>query len=178
MQRPAARNALGKTMMLQLNEAIANIKNCTTSRCVILQSTVPKVFCAGADLKERALMSQQEGGMFVEGLRTSFTAIENLPIPVIAAIEGAALGGGLEIALAADIRVSGSKAIYGQPETSLAIIPGAGGTQRLPRLIGASKAKELIFTARRIDANRAKELGIVDHVVAENCAYAKCEESK
>jgi methylglutaconyl-CoA hydratase len=97
-------------------------------------------------------------------------------MPTIAAIEGAALGGGLEMALACDFRIAGAKAILGCPETSLAIIPGAGGTQRLPRLIGLSKAKELIYTSRRIHSTAAEKIGLVDYAVEENQAYEKARE--
>jgi methylglutaconyl-CoA hydratase len=107
-------------------------------------------------------MAQAEAVAFVQGLRAAFTELEDLPMPVVAALEGAAFGGGLELALAADLRVAGAGAKMGLVETSLAIIPGAGGTQRLPRLIGASRAKELIFSARRIDAAEAERLGLVN----------------
>jgi methylglutaconyl-CoA hydratase len=115
-------------------------------------------------------MSQAEAGAFVEGLRGAFTELENLPMPVIAVLEGAAFGGGLELALATDLRVAGAEARMGLVETSLAIIPGAGGTQRLPRLIGISRAKELIYTARRISAGEAGSLGLVNQVVAAGMA--------
>ena len=109
-------------------------------------------------------MSPEETMAFVQQLRATFTALERLPMPTLAAIEGAALGGGLELALACDLRVMGGGAKVGLPETSLAIIPGAGGTQRLPRLIGRSRAKELIFTARRLGASEAFDYGIADRV--------------
>lgn len=146
------------------------------ARVVILKSDVEKVFCAGADLKERANMTQQEVSQFVWSLRSAFAGIENLPMPVIAAIEGAALGGGLELAMASDIRVAGGNAVLGLPETSLAIIPGAGGTQRLPRLIGSSRAKELIFTARRLSSEQAKDYGLVEYAVEAGSAYEKALE--
>ncbi|CAI5518057.1 unnamed protein product, partial [Closterium sp. Naga37s-1] len=107
---------------------------------------------------ERTGMTQEEAEAFVSSLRGAFTDLENLLVPTVAAVEGAALGGGLEMLLACDIRVAGFNAKFGLPETSLAIIPGAGGTQRLPRLIGASRAKELIFTARVVRADEALSL--------------------
>lgn len=135
-------------------------------RCVVLCSSLaPKVFSAGADLKERATMSLDETSQFVTMLRTTFDRISRLPMPVIAAIDGVAVGGGLEIAMACDIRVASSTSIMGLPETSLAIVPGAGGTQRLPRLIGTARARELIYTGRRIDASTAHAYGLVQHVV-------------
>jgi methylglutaconyl-CoA hydratase len=165
LDRPAAKNALGRQLMDEFRQALADLRVDPAIRVVVLHSLVPGVFCAGADLKERAEMSQAEAGAFVQGLRSAFTELEDLPMPVIASLEGAAFGGGLELALAADLRVAGTGAKMGLVETALAIIPGAGGTQRLPRLIGASRAKELIFTARRIDAMEAERLGLVNRLM-------------
>lgn len=176
MNRPDARNALGKQMMKEFNEAMNLVRFDTNVRVVILQSTVPKVFCAGADLKERLQMTQQEAAATVFGLRNAFMQLEQLPMPTIAAVEGAALGGGLEMAMSCDFRIAGAKAILGCPETSLAIIPGAGGTQRLPRLIGLSKAKELIYTSRRVGAEDAHKIGLVDYAVPETQAFEKAME--
>lgn len=164
LDRPAAKNALGRQLLGEFRQVLAELHFDLTTRVVVVHSLVPGVFCAGADLKERAGMTPSETAAFVHGLRSAFTELENLPMPVIAALEGAAFGGGLELALAADLRVAGAHAKVGLVEAALAIIPGAGGTQRLPRLIGASKAKELIFTARRLDAAEAERLGLVDRV--------------
>jgi methylglutaconyl-CoA hydratase len=164
LDRPEAKNALGRDLMDAFRAALAELRFDPAVRVVILHSHVPGVFCAGADLKERATMAPPEVSAFVHGLRSAFTDLEDLPMPVIAAIEGAAFGGGLELALAADLRVAGADAKLGLVETGLAIIPGAGGTQRLPRLIGKARAKELIFTARKLDAARAMELGLVEYV--------------
>lgn len=166
LDRPAAKNALGRQLLAEFREALKALAADGSTRVLIVHSLVPGVFCAGADLKERAGMSQAEASEFVQGIRAAFTELEALPMPVIAALEGAAFGGGLELALAADLRVAGADVKLGLVETALAIIPGAGGTQRLPRLIGASRAKELIFTARRIGAEEGGRLGIVNHVVA------------
>jgi methylglutaconyl-CoA hydratase len=165
LDRPAAKNALGRQLMAEFRQAMAMLRAEPGARVVVVHSLVPGVFCAGADLKERAGMAPVEAATFVDGLRDAFTELEDLPLPVIAAMEGAAFGGGLELALCADLRVAGAEARLGLVETSLAIIPGAGGTQRLPRLIGASRAKELIFTARRLQAEEAGRLGVVDRVV-------------
>lgn len=165
LDRPAAKNALGRQLMAEFRQALTELRSDPSVRVVVLHSLAPGVFCAGADLKERAGMTQPEVAVFVQGLRSAFTALEDLPMPVIAALEGAAFGGGLELALCADLRIAGAEAKLGLVETALAIIPGAGGTQRLPRLIGAARAKELIFTARRIGAEEAGRLGVVDHVV-------------
>lgn len=121
-----------------------------------------KCFSAGADLKERAQMSPEEVEPFVDCLRSTFGRIEELSMPTIAAIDGFALGGGLEIALCCDLRYAGPAAKLGLPETKLAILPAAGGSQRLPRLIGSTRAKELIFTGRIIDSQEAKALEIVN----------------
>lgn len=164
LDRPSAKNALGRQIMAEFRQALADLRFDPALRVVVVHSLVPGVFCAGADLKERAEMSPSETAAFVHGLRTAFTELEDLPVPVIAALEGAAFGGGLELALAADLRVAGADAKMGLVETSLAIIPGAGGTQRLPRLIGTSRAKELILTARRIGAVEAERLGLVDRM--------------
>lgn len=165
LDRPAAKNALGRQLMAEFRQALVDLGSDPSVRVVVLHSLVPGVFCAGADLKERAEMAPAEVAIFVQGLRSAFTGLEDLPMPVIAALEGAAFGGGLELALCADLRIAGADAKLGLVETALAIIPGAGGTQRLPRLIGAARAKELIFTARRLGAEEAGRLGVVDRVV-------------
>ena len=165
LDRPAAKNALGRAMLAELAAALQALRFDPAVRAVVLASAVAGVFCAGADLKERAGMSPPEVAAFVHGLRAAFSGVASLPMPVIAAIEGAALGGGCELALACDLRVAGADASLALPETGLAIIPGAGGTQRLPRLVGASAAKELIFTGRRLRAPEAAALGLVDHCV-------------
>uniref|UniRef100_A0A3P9K293 AU RNA binding protein/enoyl-CoA hydratase n=1 Tax=Oryzias latipes TaxID=8090 RepID=A0A3P9K293_ORYLA len=154
--------------LFQMFEAVDDIKKNNKVRSVVLCSLVPGVFCAGADLKERAKMPQSEVGPFVSKARALITELGNLPVPVIAAIDGAALGGGLEMALACDIRIASNSAKLGLVETKLAIIPGAGGTQRLPRAIGVSLAKELIFAARVVDGQEASRLGLVNRCVEQN----------
>uniref|UniRef100_A0A7N8X0I7 AU RNA binding protein/enoyl-CoA hydratase n=1 Tax=Mastacembelus armatus TaxID=205130 RepID=A0A7N8X0I7_9TELE len=154
--------------LIEMSEAMHDIKNNNKVRSVILCSMVPGIFCAGADLKERAKMHQNEVASFVSKARALITDLGNLPIPTIAAIDGAALGGGLEMALACDIRIASTTAKLGLVETKLAIIPGAGGTQRLPRVIGISLAKELIFAARVLDGTEAFRVGLVSHAVEQN----------
>lgn len=170
LNRPHAKNALGRQLLGELETVLRSLGEDPSVRVVMIHSLVPGVFCAGADLKERAGMSPEEASAFVARLRAAFTAVERLPMPVIGVVEGAALGGGLELALACDLRVLGGQAKVGLPEVGLAIIPGAGGTQRLPRIIGRSKAKELIFTARRLDAAEAQAFGIADRVLEAGSA--------
>eukprot|EP00123_Amoebidium_parasiticum_P010939 comp20420_c0_seq1/m.25896 comp20420_c0_seq1/g.25896 ORF comp20420_c0_seq1/g.25896 comp20420_c0_seq1/m.25896 type:complete len:295 (-) comp20420_c0_seq1:423-1307(-) len=165
LNRPEAKNALGKEFLGQLRAAMDDLRFDPSVRVVILRSSVERVFCAGADLKERAKMSPPEVAAFVHQLRSAFSELETLPMPTIAAVDGAALGGGLEMALACDMRVAGSGAKLGLPETRLAIIPGAGGTQRLPRIIGVAKAKELIYTARVLTGPEAEKIGLVNYAV-------------
>ncbi|CAI5667908.1 methylglutaconyl-CoA hydratase, mitochondrial isoform X2 [Oreochromis niloticus] len=149
INRPKAKNAISKNLVKMMFEAVEDIKKNKKVRSVILCSLVPGIFCAGADLKERAKMHQSEVGPFVSKARALITELGSLPVPTIAAIDGAALGGGLEMALACDIRIS-------------------CGTQRLPRVIGVSLAKELIFAARVVDGTQAQQMGLVSHSVEQN----------
>lgn len=176
LNRPEAANAFSKQMLHNLQEILAEIKYDQNIRTVVITGAGEKVFCAGADLKERSTMSQVEVKQTVSLIRQVVNDVEQLPMPVIAAINGAAFGGGLELALACDFRIAADTAKVGLTETSLAIIPGAGGTQRLSRLIGIGKAKELIYTARRVDAHEAKELGILEHVVPAEELLNKAKE--
>ncbi|XP_030349473.1 enoyl-CoA hydratase domain-containing protein 2, mitochondrial isoform X2 [Strigops habroptila] len=137
-------------------------------RVVVFKSEVKGVFCAGADLKERAQMDDAEVGHFVKRLRNLMDEIAALPVPTIAAIDGYALGGGLELALACDLRVAASSAKMGLIETTRGLLPGAGGTQRLPRCVGIGLAKELIFTGRQVDGQQAASMGLVNHTVPQN----------
>lgn len=168
LNRPTARNAFGKSLVSQLGDAVSSIKDDNKLRVLIIRSLVPKIFCAGADLRERLKMSADEVPDFVASIRKILNEVEALPTPVISAIDGVAVGGGLELALATDIRVAASEAKMGLVETKLAIIPGAGGTQRLPRLIGVAKAKELIYTSRVVDGQEAEDLGLVNQAVPQN----------
>ncbi|KAJ2884944.1 hypothetical protein H4R27_001725 [Coemansia aciculifera] len=165
LHRPKAKNALSRSLVSDFRKALEEIRNDREARVVILRSTVPGVFCAGADLKERATMSPAEVEQFLYSMKTSFKELESLPQPTIAALDGAALGGGFELSLCCDLRIAGPRAILGLPETSLAIIPGAGGTLRLTRLIGSSQTKALVFTGRRFGPYPALSMGIVNDVV-------------
>jgi methylglutaconyl-CoA hydratase len=165
LNRPEAANALSSQMLAELQVILSDIKKDMDIRVVILTSSGEKAFCAGADLKERRDMTDAEAKQTVRMIGATINEVESLPQPVIAAINGVAFGGGLELALACDIRVGALEAKVGLTETSLAIIPGAGGTQRLPRLIGLGKAKELIFTAQRLTASEAEKIGILEYAV-------------
>lgn len=170
LNRPEAMNCFNSELLAALAEVVREADFDTGIRCLIITGAGvedPKkaAFSTGADLRERKTMTQDQVRRFISTIRNTFTAVEQVRMPAIAAINGFAFGGGLELALACDIRIASSAAIMGLTETSLAIIPGAGGTQRLPRIIGVAKAKELIFTARRIDAQTALEIGLVNRVV-------------
>lgn len=165
LNRPEAANSLSLQMLNELREAIAACKFDRSVRCVVITGTGEKAFCAGADLKERAGMDTGQVRKTVSLIRENMNELEALPQPVIAAVNGVAFGGGTELALACDIRVASETAKFGLTETSLGIIPGAGGTQRLPRLVGKGRAKELIFTARQIDAEEAREIGLVEYIM-------------
>jgi len=171
LNRPKARNAIGKTLLTKLKQTISDIELDKNSRIIILKSNVKGVFCAGADLKERSKMNNTEVMDFVNSLRSVFTDWQNLEKPTIASIDGMALGGGLELAMACDLRVGSKKAILGLPETSLGVIPGAGGTQRLAQLVGVSKAKELIFTARKLNVQKSYSLGLLNEYTLEESSF-------
>jgi enoyl-CoA hydratase/carnithine racemase len=170
LNRPEAMNCFNFELLASLGEAIREANFDTSLRCLIITGAgggEPKKasFSTGADLKERRTLPPDQVKRFIFTIRSVFTAVEQLRVPVIAAINGFAFGGGMELALASDIRIAASTAVMGLTETSLAIIPGAGGTQRLPRIVGIAKAKELIFTARRFNAQYALEIGLVNKVV-------------
>ncbi|XP_053070028.1 enoyl-CoA hydratase domain-containing protein 2, mitochondrial isoform X4 [Acinonyx jubatus] len=167
MNRPSARNALGNVLVRELLEALARLREDQQVRVLLFRSGVKGVFCAGADLKEREQMSEAEVGIFVQRLRGLMNEIA-FPAPTIAAMDGFALGGGLELALACDLRVAASSAVMGLIETTRGLLPGAGGTQRLPRCLGVALAKELIFTGRRLSGAQAQALGLVNHTVPQN----------
>ncbi|XP_028938584.1 enoyl-CoA hydratase domain-containing protein 2, mitochondrial isoform X2 [Ornithorhynchus anatinus] len=168
MNRPHARNSLGKVFISEWFAALDRLRGDSGVRVVVVRSAVKGVFCAGADLKEREQMSDAEVGPFVQRLRTLMDEIAAFPAPTIAAMDGFALGGGLELALACDLRVAASSAIMGLIETTRGLLPGAGGTQRLPRCVGTGLAKELIFTGRRVDGQEAAGMGLVNHAVQQN----------
>ncbi len=162
IDRADRRNALSRAVVRELGRLAREARGDRTLRAVIITGAGEQAFCAGADLKERQGMEMEEVRDFLSLYRVSFRDIDELDKPVIAAIDGVAFGGGLELALACDLRVAGRGAQLGLTETSLGIIPGAGGTQRLVRAIGSARAKELILFARRLSADDALALGIVN----------------
>jgi enoyl-CoA hydratase/carnithine racemase len=165
-------NALSRQVQQEIAVCAREATDRADVRAVVVYGG-PKVFAAGADVKEMADWSYQQMVDNSVGLTSSFTAVASIPKPTIAAVTGYALGGGCELALCCDLRVVGDNAKLGQPEILLGIIPGAGGTQRLPRLVGPSRAKELIFTGRFVDAEEALRIGLVDRVVAPDDVYAE-----
>jgi len=167
LNRPEAANALSCALVATLRAELATLAGPPDLIAVVIAAAEGKAFCAGADLKERLAMTLDETRRYLDDLGALLQAIEDFPRPVIAALSGAALGGGLEIALACDLRLADDSASMALSEVRLGIIPGAGGTQRLSRLCGIAVAKELILTGRRIDAATALGLGLVSRVVAK-----------
>ncbi|HDJ28848.1 MAG TPA: enoyl-CoA hydratase [Proteobacteria bacterium] len=167
LNRPQSMNSLNRELLAALAEEVKAIAFDPAVRVVVITGAGEKAFCSGADLRERATMTPVEVKQYIFTIRNTFTMVENLPKPVIAAVNGFAFGGGTELAMASDIRIAAPTAIMGLTETSLGIIPGAGGTQRLARLVGKGKAKELVFLAQRLKAAEALEIGLVNRVAAE-----------
>jgi len=167
INRPDALNALNREIYLELEKTIDEIEINDQIKVVIITGSGDKAFIAGTDVVEMKNLSVIEAKEYAKKAGVAIDKIEALNKPVIAAINGFALGGGCEVALACDIRIAAENARLGFPEVGLGIIPGSGGTQRLPRLIGMSKAKELIFTAEIINANEALKIGLVNKVVPQ-----------
>ncbi|MHC1759816.1 MAG: short-chain-enoyl-CoA hydratase [Negativicutes bacterium] len=164
MNRPKALNALNRETLEELNQLADILAKDSSVQVVILTGSGEKAFVAGADIAQMQSMSAMEGRNFGKLGQAVFNKLENLPQPVIAAINGFALGGGCELAMACDIRIASEKAKFGQPEVTLGITPGFAGTQRLPRLVGKGRAKQLLYTADVIDAQEAYRIGLVNVV--------------
>lgn len=175
IDRPKALNALNKQVLTELSQAIGQVAANKTTRAVILTGGGEKAFVAGADIAEMANMTTAEATAFGELGHGVLDSLEALPVPVIAAVNGFALGGGSELALACDFIYASEKAKFGLPEVTLAIIPGFGGTQRLTRLVGRARAKEMIFTGDMIDANKAKEIGLALEVLPAADLLTHCK---
>ncbi|HCP40958.1 MAG TPA: enoyl-CoA hydratase [Cryomorphaceae bacterium] len=168
LNRPKQLNALNKELLSELNRAFELLREDAETKVVILTGSGEKAFVAGADIKEFASFNGEKGTELAKtGQITVFNLIEEFPKPVIAAVNGFALGGGLELAMSAHVRIASENARMGLPETSLGLIPGYGGTQRLPQLIGKGRALEMIFSAKMIDAPTALSYGLVNQVVPQ-----------
>ena len=163
IDRPKALNALNPEVLADLKAAFEGIDQ-NTVRCVVLTGSGDKSFVAGADIGSMSTMTKAEGEAFGKLGNDIFLMIESFPLPVIAAVNGFALGGGCEIAMSCDIRLCSDNAMFGQPEVGLGITPGFGGTQRLARLVGMGMAKQMLYTARNIDAAEALRIGLVNAV--------------
>lgn len=166
INRPKALNALNSQVLDDLNEALDAVDK-DTVRCLILTGAGEKSFVAGADIGEMSSLTKAEGEMFGKKGNDVFRKLEVFPIPVIAAVNGFALGGGCEISMSCDIRICSDNAVFGQPEVGLGITPGFGGTQRLARLVGPGMAKQMIYTARNIKADEALRIGLVNAVYTQ-----------
>ncbi len=176
INRPKQLNALNKQTLAEISEAFESMRNDDGVKVVIMTGSGEKAFVAGADIKEFANFSGAQGSELAKtGHMTVFNSIEEFSKPVIAAINGFALGGGLELAMAAHVRIASDNARMGLPETSLGVIPGYGGTQRLPQLIGKGRALEMIFSAKMIDAATALNYGLVNAVVPQEALQATAE---
>ncbi|GGZ56623.1 enoyl-CoA hydratase/isomerase family protein [Streptomyces bluensis] len=167
LDRPKAMNAVSTGMARSIAEACEALAADRGVRVVVLTSTHERAFCVGADLKERNSFSDADLVRQRPVARAAYTGVLELPVPTIAAVHGFALGGGFELALSCDVIVADRTAVVGLPEVSVGVIPGGGGTQLLPRRVGAARAAELIFTARRVEAVEARETGLVDQLVDE-----------
>lgn len=164
--RPKALNALNTTLLEEFTDALNSIKKDESIRVLILTGAGGKAFVAGADITEIATLSPLGAKKFAQNGQDVISTLQELAIPVIAAVNGYALGGGCEMALACDFIYASEKAVFGLPEITLGVIPGFGGTQRLPRLIGANRAKEMIFTGKHLTAAEAKEIGLANKIFA------------
>ena len=176
IDRPKKLNALNKETIAELHDAFAEVDSDKNIRAIILTGSGEKAFVAGADISEFADFDVSQGAKLAkQGQEALFDFIENLSTPVIAAVNGFALGGGLELAMACHFRVASDNAKMGLPEVSLGVIPGYGGTQRLPQLVGKGKAMEMIMTAGMITAEDAQNNGLVNHVVSQEELIPLCE---
>ncbi|MFJ6695864.1 enoyl-CoA hydratase-related protein [Streptomyces sp. NPDC091272] len=167
LDRPKAMNAVSLSMAASIEAACAALAADAGVRTTVLTSSNERAFCVGADLKERNSFTDADMVRQRPASRAAYTGVLDLPMPAVAAVHGFALGGGYELALACDVIVADATAVVGLPEVSVGVIPGGGGTQLLPRRVGAARAAELVFTARRVEAAEAAELGLVDVLAAD-----------
>lgn len=172
MDRPAALNAISTAQATAMIAACADVVRRPGVRAVVISSALPTAFCVGADLKERATLSDEDLRDQRVVFRACFAAVRDLGVPVVAAVDGFALGGGCELALSADLIVAGASATFALPEVGVGLVPGGGGTQLLTRRLGYARAADLILTARRVDAAEAYRLGLVDRLTDAGAAIA------
>lgn len=165
LNRPAARNALSRQLVTDLLAALTDLSHDPSLRALILTGAGERAFCAGADLVERRTLTPTELTAHTAGINTVCDVLADFPVPTIAAIRGYALAGGAELAIACDLRIAGEDAVLGYPEVKIGVFPGAGGVVRLPRLIGAGAARDLLYTGRNVNADEALRLGLVDRLV-------------
>ena len=175
INREKALNALNSQVLDELNQTLDGV-DLETIRCLILTGAGEKSFVAGADIGEMSTLTKAEGEAFGKKGNDVFRKLETFPIPVIAAVNGFALGGGCEISMSCDIRICSENAVFGQPEVGLGITPGFGGTQRLARLVGPGMAKQMIYTARNIKADEALRIGLVNAVYPQEELMAQPED--
>ena len=168
IERPAVMNCLSFPTLKRFRTLLEELRDDLSIRCILIAGAGDRAFCAGADLKERKTMPEDRVPDFVRNIRGLMDDVAGMPQPTIAVIQGFAFGGGTELMLACDLRIAAESAKFGLTETTLAIIPGAGGTQRLPRLIGTSRAKDLILTGRKLDAAEAERIGLLNRVVPKD----------
>jgi enoyl-CoA hydratase len=177
VNRPDKLNALSKTVIDELADAVDEVYNNPAIKCAVITGAGPKAFVAGADISEFLSMNAKDGEALArKGQEMLFNKIERSPKPIVAAVNGFALGGGCELAMSCHFRVASENAKFGQPEVNLGLIPGYGGTQRLMQLIGKGKGLEVMMTAAMIDANEAKQLGLVNYVVTAEELLPKTKE--
>lgn len=165
LDRPEALNAISTALAVELTDVTARLAADGSVRAVVLSSSAAKAFCVGADLKERNAFTDDELRRHRDVTRRAYRGVLDLPVPAVAAVAGFALGGGCELAMMCDLIIAADNARFGQPEIKLGIIPGAGGTQRLPRAVGKAKAMDLVLTGRMMDAAEAERAGLVSRVV-------------
>jgi enoyl-CoA hydratase/carnithine racemase len=166
LDRPAARNAIDRRMAAELARACELLRGDASLRAVVVTGAGARAFCAGADLRERGSLTAEEKTAHTVAIEAAAEAIAGLPMPTVAAVRGYALAGGAELAIACDLRVAATDAIFGFPEVRVGIFPGAGGAIRLPSLVGLGAARDLLFTGRQIDAAEALRIGLVDRLEA------------
>lgn len=176
ISRPASLNALNSAVLAELDSAIAEVRENRAARALIITGEGNKAFVAGADIGEMVDLTPDQAVAFSRRGQTVFSALERLPIPTIAAVNGYALGGGCELALACDVRIASENARFGQPEVGLGIIPGFGGTVRLPLAIGRSRAAYIILTGKQISAGEAHQMGLVAEVMPLESLLSRAEE--